>query len=345
MKNKAAIILVNFNAWRDTVECLESLLRIDYPDYFVIVYDNGSSDSSIERLCGWADGSENWSPFKGRLKGLVYPLLEKPLPWQLLDGGGKPVKKSGRAPGLYFVKGGQNKGFAGGSNAAIGIALDKKADILVLLNNDTVVEPGFLKPLADFLGEDKQHGAAGGAILYYSSPEKIWAAGGGFLSGLTAKSRHFLLGRDASSLPSAPVKLGYLTGCLMAVRADVLKKTGLMDEKYFLYYEESDWAAAAAKAGYGLYLVPDSRIYHKVSRTTERGGSLVVKYYFTRNRIYYIGKNYSGLKRAVSLGLVTAYETLRAVFHLAVRLNARKSRLILRAVRDGLSGRMGEYLP
>jgi hypothetical protein len=345
MKNKAAVILINFNAWHDTIECLESLLRIDYTNYFIIVYDNGSSDSSLEHLLKWAEGKEGFTPPRGRHKGLVYPLIKKPLPCHLLDSGGKTLKKSGALAKLYLVRGNKNLGFAGGNNAAIEIALDKGANILALLNNDTVVERGFLKPLVDFLLEDKKHGAAGGAIFYYSRPEKIWAAGGGFLNPLTARSRHFLLERPRSALPEKPCELDYTTGCLMAVRADTIKRAGKMDEDYFLYYEESDWAMKLHKAGYGLFLVPSSRVYHKVSTTTERSGSLIVKYYFTRNRIHFIKKNFRGLKRRIALVIVTIHCISRVIFHMFVKMNGRKARLLARALRDGLSGRMGEYLP
>ncbi|MGA2141828.1 MAG: glycosyltransferase family 2 protein, partial [Brevinematales bacterium] len=245
MHKKTAVIVISYNFWHDTVECLESLLRNDYPDYFVIVYDNGSTDGAPDHIRAWAEGKETPERTGGALERLVFPFLKKPLPYAVLDNSGKVLRQSGKNPILYLVEGGSNLGFPGGNNVAIRIALDMKAEIITLLNNDTVVEPGFLTPLADFLGHDDKTGsagAAGGTICYYSRPEKRWAAGGGKLHWLTAGSAHYGMDFSPSNLPAGPVRLGYITGCLIALTAEAINRAGLMDDKYFLYYDETDWA-------------------------------------------------------------------------------------------------------
>jgi len=345
MNKKAAVIVISYNFWRDTIECLESVLRNDYPDYFVVVYDNGSTDESLEHLTAWADGRENFEIEKGPLEHLVIPPLKKPLPYRMLDGSGMIISENCKNPLLYFIQGGSNLGFPGGNNEALRFAIDNQAGILVLLNNDTVVEPGFLTPLADFLGKDMNNGAAGGTICYYSRPEKIWAAGGGRMHWLTASSSHYGVDLDPFSLPPGPLKLDYITGCLLALRTDTVKRAGLMDDKYFLYYDESDWAVRLKAAGCSFYYIPASKIYHKVSATTGHDEQINIKYYFTRNQIYFIKKNYRALKKFISLSVVLIIDTARIVYQLLIKRNSGKAKILIMAVRHGLSGRMGQFIP
>jgi hypothetical protein len=345
VNKKAAVIVISYNFWHDTIECLESLLRNDYPDYFVIVYDNGSTDGSLGHIMAWAGGVEPFEEVAGPLGRLSSPPLKKPLPYQLLDNHGKLIEESGKNPLLYLVEGGSNLGFPGGNNAAIGIAMDKQPGIIVLINNDTAVEPGFLSPLADFLGKDAKNGAAGGTICYYSSPGKIWAAGGGGMNWLTANSAHYGPGLDPSSLPGGPVRLDYITGCLLALRADAVEKAGMMDEKYFLYYDETDWAVRLRACGYRFFYIPSSKIYHKVSLTTENDKSINIKYYFTRNQIYFIKKNYKALKKYLSLATVLIIDLVRILNQIILKRNPRKAGILFKAAMHGLSGRMGQFIP
>ncbi len=322
LRKKVAIILLNYNRWRDTVECIESLLNINYINYQIIVCDNHSTDDSFYRLRRWAEN--NAADFY--FINLENDFLPE-----------KSVKSR-----LIFIETVSNRGFAGGNNIAIEFALKNKAEYILLLNNDTTVDADFLAPLVEACEKDPEIGMAGGKIYYYDHPERIWAAGGGMISLFSAESRHFGLNETDNEVNSAPADLDYITGCLLFIRSKVIKEASLMDEKYFLYYEESDWAWRVKKAGYKIRYIPGSKIYHKVSAAVGSGGDLLIKYYMARNQIYFVKKNFTGFQKYSALLYAVMKNVLRVVFHF-VKGNIKKSNIIRKALRDGLTNRMGAF--
>lgn len=303
-----AVILVNYNGWKDTLECLASVMKNDYPHYRVYICDNGSRDGSFGRLKKW-------------------------------------VKDHGPADNgkVILIRSGKNMGFAGGNNLAIRKAMKDGADHVLLLNNDTIVEGDFITRLVDAWEKEPRAGALGGKIYYYGKRKRIWAAGGGFVNRFTGVSRHFGLDQTDNPGNSRERNLDYLTGCLMLVTREAIRKTGLMDEKYFLYYEESDWQFRMRKQGFRILYVPDSRIYHKVSASSGRDNP-VMKYYFVRNRIYFIRKNFGFFFRAIALGWTVCATLARILYH-GMSGRAEKSAMLGKALRDGWNGKMGEYRP
>lgn len=300
-----AVILVNYNGWKDTLECLDSLSQADDSDFKVYICDNGSPDGSVKKIESY---------------------IQKAV--------------SGWKERMVLLDAQKNLGFAGGCNLAINKALGDGAEYFLLLNNDTIVDRRFIAPLITALDNDPRVGAAGGKIYYYGDREHIWAAGGGFINPFTALSRHFGLNQMDAPLNSKPRRLDYITGCLLMVRRDVIEKAGLLDEAYFLYYEESDWQMRMKESGYRSLYVPESRIYHKVSASV-KAENPVMKYYFVRNRFYFIMKNYSGLHRLISLAYTLA-STFGRMLYQTFRGNRNKRALLWRAMKDAFMGRMGE---
>lgn len=346
------IILLNYNGWADTIECLESLLRIDYPNYRVVVVDNHSADGSMGYLQAWANGElDVWADPGHPLRRLSFPPLQKPLPYLIYhqreienkanspqkDGEGSETSAS--SPPLVFIEAEQNLGFAGGNNLGLKYTLAESADYLLLLNNDTVVTPDFLSELI-YRAEELSHPAIlGGKIFYYDAPQKVWAAGGGNLSRFTAMSRHKFYDDEKKNTPLEKRKMDYITGCLMLIKREILEKTGLFDENYFLYYEESDLCLRAGEKGFPCVYIPEAVIYHKVSSSVQPV-STAGTYYMTRNRHYFIQKHYRGIFRLSALGFVTGFNFLRKIYHL-LRDRPDKSKTITRAVRDAKEGKMG----
>ena len=177
----------------------------------------------------------------------------------------------------------ENRGFAGGNNIGIKQALEKKAKYVLLLNNDTVVEPDFLKKLVEVGENDKQAGILG-PVIYEHDSNKVHFAGGK-INWLYTKGRHITITSEQRTMNS-----DYITGCCLLIKRKVIEKIGLMDEDYFLYFEDVDWCLKARIAGYKCVLVSNSKIWHKVSSGATEG-SLSYIYYHFRNGLLLAKRN------------------------------------------------------
>lgn len=154
-----------------------------------------------------------------------------------------------------------NRGFAGANNLGIRLALDRQTDFVWLLNNDTVVEPGTLKALVTCAESDPKIGAVGSVLRYWHAPEKIQAWGGGTINLWTGYSTH-LVG------PEGLESLTYLNAASVLLRSSVLRKVGILDEGYYIYWEDADMSYRIRAAGYKLAVAPDACLLHKESATT-----------------------------------------------------------------------------
>jgi GT2 family glycosyltransferase len=240
------IIVVNYNGPDDTLECIASVRKINYPDYRVVLVDNGSTDASIE-------------------------VFRK------------------NSSDITLIENGENLGFAEGNNVGIRHALANGADYVFLLNNDTVLEPDALGHLVSYAQENPAAGIVGPKILYYSNPDTIWFAGGN-IDPFNGAS-HIGNGNQDDGTFDEIRQVGYITGCALLARRDMMEDVGLMDPEYFLLYEESDWCLRAARKGYLCYYVPEARVYHKCSKTFGGQRTPLWVYYYVRNSFLIIRRN------------------------------------------------------
>lgn len=247
---EVSVIILNYNGGRDVLECLESVLQIDYPHFEVIVVDNGSTDGSLEQILN-------------------------------------------RFPWLKIVKNERNLGFPAGNN--IGIR-ESTAPYVLLLNDDVVVHRGLLKDLISAVKGNPQVGIVGPLVLYYREPGKIWS-GGGKVSPF-GYTFHLGKGMELDSRRE-PCRVDYVTGCAMLITREVLNKVGLLDEDYFLYYDDADYCVRAGKAGFKCLCVYSSTIWHKSDSEWIAGP--VQAYYYMRNGFLFARKNLKGLTRFVFL--------------------------------------------
>jgi len=294
------VILLNWNGWRDTIECLESVLRLDYPDYKVIVCDNASSDGSLEHIRSWARGELAAQSGNPALAPLVTPPISKPVPFIEIDPTEVASVVEDKGARLVLIQTGANLGFAGGNNVGLRYALQKgDSHFAWLLNNDTVVRPDALSHLVQRMQERPDAGICGSTLLYYDDPAKVQACGGSIYNKWFARGGHIGKLANAAQLPEAQEverKMAYVGGASMLVRRAFLEQIGLMDEQYFLYFEELDWAARA-KGYCKLAYSPLSIVYHKEGssigshRITTRQ-SLLAEFYLTRNRVLFTRKHY-----------------------------------------------------
>lgn len=269
------IIIVNWNGWPDTLECLATVFRSTYPDFRVIVCDNGSCDDSVAQISAWGAGELRY-PVSGsplgelmvatdrRIRTVVVPSDQIFSSWAAKDDWD-----------LLVLAIGANLGFAGGNNVGMRLALALGDCAYVwLLNNDTVVDPRALSAMVHRMEAVSRAGMCGSRIHYYHEPGKIWALGGGYFRKLIGRSENIGLGLDISdgkSMDTEAVEsiMEYPAGASMLVREAYLRAVGLMDESYFLYCEEPDWAMRGA-GRFTLAYARDSVVYHKVAASTQK---------------------------------------------------------------------------
>jgi GT2 family glycosyltransferase len=194
-------------------------------------------------------------------------------------------------PNVDLLQTGQNLGFSGGNNAGIKQALEFGADFVLLLNNDTVVDPNLLNAFAAAAKQYPDAGALSGKIYYYDDPSRIWYAGAKWDE---AALRFLQLGEgqaDDGSIFAHASETDYACGCAFFVSARRLREIGLLDDDYFLFYEETDWCYRARKAGFPSVFVPDAKLWHKVSVSFGGERSPLALYFITRNRLLWASRH------------------------------------------------------
>jgi len=321
MKNpKSYVILLNYNGWQDTVECLESVLRNDYPNYQVIVIDNNSPNNSMEYLKAWANGRlDVWVSLKNPLRNLSFPPLKKPIPYvyytrQEAEKGGNPdleEKLKEKVPEgittkypIVFIQTGDNLGFAGGNNVGIRYALAKDDfDSVVLLNNDTVIKRDTISNLINARIKYGERAIYGGRIYYYSDPSKIWYDGGKFNEWI-GRSVHINMGKSKNEIKGDLTikEVNFITFCYVLIPKFILKNIGLLDESYFMYVEDLDYSYKVWKAGYKLYNISNAEIWHKVGASSgEEEVSEFSAYWYYKNSLYFRFKKLNSIYKITSL--------------------------------------------
>lgn len=319
--SRVAIILVNWNGWRDTVECLESLLSLRYPDYRIVVCDNGSGDDSLCRIGAWAQERGIHAPEYSRSEA-------------------EAASTGDAVPLITLIRNGSNLGFAGGSNVGLRYGLASGCfEYFWLLNNDTVPEPDALARLAARMREEPSIGICGSTVLHYHERDRIQALGGGHYCrwiGLPWHHGRFTRWTGEVDRQRAESRLNYIEGASMLVSRQFLEQVGLMNEEYFLYFEEADWAVRA-KGRFRLGYAPRSIVYHKIGGSIGTSSnparkSVVCDYYNIRNRILFTRRFYPVALPTVYLVLVA--ELLARLFCGRWKLAAMVLGLMLRGGAD-----------
>ncbi|MBE7414621.1 MAG: glycosyltransferase family 2 protein [Deltaproteobacteria bacterium] len=298
MAPKVSIVVLNWNGYRDTAECVQSLRDVVYPALEIIVVDNGSVDGSLNAL-------------KRRFPS-----------------------------GIRFIGTGKNLGFAGGCNAGIRQALENGADYVLLLNNDTVVAPDFVKEIVTAAEGEPRAGILCSKVYFHDRPDVVWYSGAYFNS-LLGWGRHLGFNKKDSG-GSGAMETGRPTGCAMMVTRELCERTGLFDEDYFCYAEDLDWGMRAKRAGFKVLYVPSSRVWHKVSASSGSVGVAASLYYSTRNTLRCVDLN-----RPLPLPLRQArYLSILAASFLSLLTMktpaAPGAKMITKGFRDYLRGIKGE---
>lgn len=230
-----------------------------------------------------------------------------------------------------------NRGFTGGNNPGIEHALAAGADWILLLNNDTVLDPSFLEEfLASAREQPDDVGILGPKIHTYESDD-IWSAGG-FVDRWTASTGSL---HERGDDVSRPHDVDLVAGAALLVRAELFEDIGLLDDDFFIYYEETEFCARARAAGWRVKYVPVEGIYHK--ETTEHSYSAFGEYYLIRNRLLYQRKTETTPVLPVfSIYYVLRWILVQTAFLLLVERKPDIASATLKGGLDSLRGKTGK---
>lgn len=261
------IILLNWNGWNDTVDCLSSLYNSRYKNFCVVVADNGSTDDSIPNIIQWLQEARK-----------EYHILEK-----------NEKIKNLKFGCCYLIQFDTNHGFAKGNNLVIESLVETNYQNALLLNNDTQVTPDFLTELVTFRKKKPQYKILTPLICCYDDKEQIWNAGGKLFCGFR---KYYHQGKNIKQVKlTSMINITFVTGCALFFHRDVLTNNKLFTERFFFGEEDFELSMRMKKLRIKMACVTSSLIYHKVSSSTSEVLSLNKTYVYYLSRFINIKLN------------------------------------------------------
>lgn len=322
---KVVICILNWNGGKDTVDCLESVRKLSYPHFQVVVLDNGSNDDSVELIKMWC------------IENMVFVEYDK----ETAESGGQAdvenrLLNQSSEPGLVLIKTRENLGFAEGNNVAIRYALRcaQPADYVFLLNNDTWIDPDCLTQAVGV--SQKKRADVVGCVVKESKTGKLLFSGDHRPHHLFYVSyywfRHELQGDEPTNM---------VWGTAMLVHQDALRELDtiygeVFNHKLFLYAEDYDFCFKIKKMGYEIFLAHNALVYHKheESCVTRKYQNSFILYYSTRNTILVAKEYLSG----IWIFLFHGYYLLTKIKDLIIKLKEGKPHeavFLLKGLKDG----------
>jgi len=249
-------------------------------------------------------------------------------------------------PEVVVIENPDNLGFVGGNNAGLRYAMETDAEYIMLLNNDTVLDPDMVTELITVMEADTSVGITGPKMLYFDQPDTIWCAGNR-INWKTGDSQRLQAEQPDSTLDLDPIEVDFITGCAICLRREVIDRIGMLDTRFFIYYEETDWCIQAHRHGWKILYVPRARLWHKVSAAMG-ATSPATDYYMTRNALLFLAKNRRGVSKFWSLtGWSVRTAKILAAYTVKgrsrERLRSRNARMF--GIRDAILGRWGKMGP
>jgi hypothetical protein len=246
MKPSVAIVILNWNGYEVTKDCLNSLLQVAYDNHTILVVDNGSADGSV-------------------------PLLQK---------------EFGHVPHIEILPLSRNYGFTGGNNKGIQHILSRtRPDYFLLLNNDTVVDSQFLTHMVTLAVSNASIAAVVPKIFYYDEPQILWYAGG-YVNRLSCMGENNGRNQPDGPAFNTVKSVSFMNGCAMLIKTGVLEEIGFLDDLFFANCEDTDMSIRIKHAGYSIMYQPQALVWHKVSYTFRAGNQSAFGFYLaTRNLI------------------------------------------------------------
>ncbi|MBP7901751.1 MAG: glycosyltransferase family 2 protein [Spirochaetes bacterium] len=264
MTKRVSVVLLNYNGHSETIPCIESLFKSVYPIEEIVIVDNNSTDNSIEYLTAWLGGK---SDYIYKFDNECLPLEEKPVSYCMYENSAREMnmirKNEARklSSDITIIKNYANDGFSAGNNVGIKYLLKRKSEFIWLLNNDTVITCNSLYQMIKLYESSSNRRTIIGSCLYYNDRRnEIQAYGGGRVNFLTGKSYSL----------KTPGNVDYITGASLLIPSFGFSEIGYLDEKYFMYWEDTDFSVRAKKIKWDIKVAGNSIVYHKHNVSTER---------------------------------------------------------------------------
>ena len=279
MYPEVAIILLNWNGWQDTIECLESLYQINYPHYNIIVVDNDSQDDSLEKIRAYCKGEieagskfTTYTPSNKPVK--IFEFQEDELESPSTLDSVEEINNTPSTGKLILIKNLDNYGFAKGNNIGIRFALESLgSSYTMLLNNDTVVDKDFLQELVKVAESDDEIALVGSKIYYYDyhgKDDEIWCVGGKI--DLNHYPGHYAVLEDVdiNSHQGITLDVDWVSGAAMLIKA-VEGPVNYLNEDFFFGCEDADIALKLREHGFKAITALNSIVWHKVGVSRKKG--------------------------------------------------------------------------
>jgi hypothetical protein len=325
MEPSVYFILINWNGSGDTLECLESISRLAYPNYSVVVVDNASTDNSPALIREWARQKAV------AVSEYAYASHEEGVKEESIQPAGRgPLKR------LLLVSSSYNTGFCEGNNIGMRLACAMQADYVFIVNNDTVLDSYVVRHLVSAAQSRREGGLFSPLICYADEPNKIWWGGGEFNKWL--KPRYRLQGEHRNVLRDRGLtETGWASGCATFMSVETFTKYGGFDEGFFIWCDEWDLSLRIKQAGLKLFLVPQAILYHRVGKSLGITSPLVF-FYSLRNMLVLRRRYLAPVKWRVFLVAYLPYKLLQAAFY-SVKF---KNMLFLYGFFDVMRGQPGK---
>ena len=249
------IVILNYNGWQDTIECLQSLRKQTFRDFRVVVADNGSSDDSVVRISEWAK------------------------------------QNATNAGWLQIMPLDTNYGFAKGNNKAIKAMRNWHAEYYLCLNNDTEMEPNCLQQMVDYMDCHPEISAITPAIRLYDQQELMWNAGGKLVFG---GRRYYYPSQPVSLLDGIDeLPITFITGCALLVRKELVADGKLFTERFFFGEEDFEFSLRMQKEDRKMVCLTSAVLYHKVGGSQTQVVSYNKLFIYLLNRLIDLHSYYS----------------------------------------------------
>ncbi|WP_461435760.1 glycosyltransferase family 2 protein [Methanosphaera sp.] len=291
-KPLVSIILLNWNGYEDTLEALESLYQINYPNYNVIVADNNSTNDSVEKIKEYALGN-----IRVETEYTKY-VDNKPIKLTIVNEGEYSEidnTSDENEKKLLLIKNNENYGFAKGNNIAIDYTIKyDNPDYILLLNNDTIVDPNFLEKLINVAQNDSKIGLLGPKFYYYDyegSHETIWCIGS-VVDLDHFPGHHSIMEEPDYDLTQDVIECDWVSGAGALIKTEAMPESYLSTE-FFFGCEDVDLAISIKEKGYKVVTVMDSIIWHKVGMSRHKNSTFKTEYNHIKTNLQFIKKHKS----------------------------------------------------
>lgn len=291
-KPLVSIILLNWNGYEDTLEALESLYQINYPKYNVIVADNNSTNDSIEKIKEYTLGN-----IRVETEYTKY-VDNKPIKLTIVNEGEYSEidnTSDENEKKLLLIKNNENYGFAKGNNIAIDYTIKyDNPDYILLLNNDTIVDPNFLEKMINVAQNDSKIGLLGPKFYYYDyegSHETIWCIGS-VVDLDHFPGHHSIMEEPDYDLTQDVIECDWVSGAGALIKTEAMPESYLSTE-FFFGCEDVDLAISIKEKGYKVVTVMDSIIWHKVGMSRHKNSTFKTEYNHIKTNLQFIKKHKS----------------------------------------------------